>query len=221
MHGPRGGPVRSHDGRGALHELEATRARGSRQAMYAAAMLELDHVIQFLPGPATELAGFEVAPGRVHTGQGTRNARVVFEASYLELVWIEHPDEVVARGLDFVARCARPAACPFGCVLRGQMPEALRPHFRPYELPDAPGLVLQLLEPQPEDAPFVAVFEAATAGRITPGAHPNGAARITRVTFAAPVRPAVADALGVPELRFTVGAPRLAIELGDVALELT
>lgn len=183
-------------------------------------MLELDHVIHFLPGPATELAGFEVAPGRVHAGQGTRNARVVFEASYLELAWIEHPDEVIARGLDFVARCARPAACPFGCVLRGALPEALRAQFTPYPLPDAPGLVLQLLAPQPADAPFLAVFEAVTAGRIAAGTHPNGATRITRVTFTAPTRPAVADALGVPGLEFSVGPARLVLELGDVTLAL-
>lgn len=184
-------------------------------------MLALDHVIWFLPGPTTELAGFEVAPGRIHTGQGTRNTRVVFEASYLELVWIEHPDEVVARGLDFVARCARPAtACPFGCVLRGAVPDALRPQLRPYPLPDAPGMVLQLLDPQPAGAPFLAVFEAATANRLTAGTHPSGATRITRATFRAPERPALADALGVPALDFTRGAPQLALELGDVTLRL-
>ncbi len=108
--------------------------------------LELDHAIHFLPGPAVELSGFTLGPGRVHTGQGTRNARVLFETSYLELLWIEHPDEVAARGLDFALRCARePAAVPFGCVLRGAIPDRARDAFVPYQLPDAPQITLQLL----------------------------------------------------------------------------
>src|SRR6185503_19164356 len=124
-------------------------------------MLELDHVIHFVPGKdAADLTGYSPGPGRVHTGQGTRNVRVLFERNYLEVVWVEHPDLVVARGLDFVARCARPAtATPFGCVLRGEIPAADRARFVPYELPDAPGVILQLLAEQTADAPFVGVFE--------------------------------------------------------------
>src|SRR5262249_46173878 len=130
-------------------------------------MLELDHAICFVPArDALALYGFAIEPGRVHTGQGTRNVRVVFDRNYLEVVWIAHPDEVTARGLDFVARCARPAtAVPFGCVLRGAIPASARALFRPYELPDAPGFVLQLLAHQPLDAPFVAVFELDLAAR--------------------------------------------------------
>src|SRR5690242_18442817 len=106
-----------------------------------------------MPSPDVDLAGFTIGPGRVHTGQGTRNLRVVFDGNYLEIAWVEHPEEVAARGLDFVARCARPATgYPFGCVLRGAIPDALRPRFKPYPLPDAPGVVLQILAHQPVDA---------------------------------------------------------------------
>jgi hypothetical protein len=176
-------------------------------------VLEIDHVIYFVPRrEAVDLAGFTIDPGRVHTGQGTRNLRVVFDRNYLELVWIEHPDEVVARGLDFISRCARPAsAVPFGLVLRGKLP---RPDgFTSYELPDAPGIFLQLLSPQPADAPFVAVFELdGLANRLRgAAAHPCGATRIERALFTAPVAPALPEVAGVS---FAIGAPRLELDLG-------
>jgi Glyoxalase-like domain len=183
-------------------------------------MLELDHVICFVPDRAElALPGFVVDDGRVHTGQGTRNVRVAFERNYLEVAWIEVAADVVARGLDFVARCARPtAACPFGCVLRGTIPDAARGRFVAYPLPDAPGMVLQLLAAQPPEAPFVAVFEATEleamwpqrrmpSARIT---HPNGATRILRATITAAARPALDD---LADVQFAIGAPRLALEL--------
>jgi|GEM_PF-6400392 len=183
-------------------------------------MLELDHAICFVPDRAeVALPGFLLDDGRVHTGQGTRNVRVAFERSYLEVVWIEIAADVVARGLDFVARCARPAtACPFGCVLRGTIPDAARAAFRAYPLPDAPGVVLQLLADQPPEAPFVAVFEAVDLEamwpqRRMPGAriaHPNGATRILGATITAAARPALDD---LADVRFAIGAPGLALAL--------
>ena len=199
---------------------------------YPRPMLELDHVIRFVPSPDVDLAGFTIEPGRVHTGQGTRNLRIVFDRNYLELAWVEHPEEVAARGLDFVARCARPTtASPFGCVLRGALPPALRPHFAPYPLPDAPGVVLQLLSPQPLEAPFVAVFDTGTPGGSRPAhavapahlRHDNGATHIVRATFTAPVAFALAGPLAalVPELRFATGAPRLELDLGALTVSYT
>jgi len=183
-------------------------------------MLELDHVICFVADQAeVALPGLAVDGGRVHTGQGTRNVRVVFERNYLEVLWIERAADVVARGLDFVARCARPAmACPFGCVLRGTLPDAVRPRFAPYALPDAPGVVLQLLAGQPPEAPFVAVFEAVDLEAMWPPrrmpsariAHPGGATRMLGATITAAARPALDD---LADLRFAIGAPRLALAL--------
>lgn len=188
-------------------------------------MLELDHVIRFVPSPDVDLTGFTVEPGRVHTGQGTRNVRLIFDRNYLEIAWIEHRDEVAAQGLDFIARCARPAAAyPFGCILRGTIPDHLRARFAPYRLPDAPGVVLQLLAPQPADAPFIGVFEmpdadcaarwpARRSGTSTYLAHPNGATRIVRATFSCPAPPRIE---GLADLRFASGEPRLDLDLGGV-----
>jgi hypothetical protein len=184
-------------------------------------VLELDHVIRFVPsGDPAYLEGFTPGPGRVHTGQGTRNMRVMFDRNYLEVAWIDNAGEVAARGLDFAGRCARPAtAVPFGVVLRGAIAEGERARFVPYELPDAPGVVLQLWAQQSPEAPFVAVFEVADCEARWPSRHigpelaphPNGATRIVRATLSAPVVPPIAAA----DVRFVSGAPRLELDLGS------
>ena len=198
--------------------------RSSVIAGYRRRVLELDHAIWCVPGAATHavpraLHGFAIEPGRVHAAQGTRNVRVMFARSYLEVLWIERPELVAQRGLDFGDRCARPARrAPFGCVLRGRISVAERARFRPYELPDAPGMVLQILDDADRDAPFVAVFETddVEAGwpvrRAAPEhlAHAHGAREIVRATFTCP---AAAPIAGVRDVRFTIGAPRLELEL--------
>lgn len=189
------------------------------------AALEIDHVIYFLPA-RQDVPGFTIGPGRVHTGQGTRNVRIFFERNYLELLWIEKPEEVVQHGLDFIARCARPAtACPFGCVLRGTISDAQRGLFRPYPLPDAPQFVLQLLADQPTDAPFLAVFETtdlagawpARRGIAGPTTHANGATSIERATFTA----GATLPFELPELHFERGPARLDLQLGTAAVSLS
>jgi hypothetical protein len=186
-------------------------------------MLELDHVIRFVPAlEAVDLTGFTMGPRHVHTGQGTCNVRVLFERNYLEIAWVEHAGEVMARGLDFIGRCARPhTAYPFGCVLRGTIPAAAGARFVPYPLPDAPGVVLHLLAAQPADAPFIAVFEVADrearwpARRAAPSdlAHANGATQIVCATFTSPAPPPFEE---LADLRFASGAPRLDLDLGGV-----
>jgi hypothetical protein len=146
----------------------------------------------------------------------------MFERNYLEVLWIYDVGELAASGLDVADRCARPyTAYPFGCVLRGTIPEAARARFVPYPLPDAPGVVLQRLAAQPPDAPFIGVFErddceaAWPARRVSPGylAHPNGATRIVRATFACPAPPPIDD---LADVRFAAGAPRLDLDLGGI-----
>jgi hypothetical protein len=180
-------------------------------------------VLCFVPTrDAVYLTDSTVEPGRVHTGQGTRNVRVAFERNYLEIVWIEHADEVSARGLDFRERCVRPSmAYPFGLVLRGTIPPSERARFVPYPLPDAPGMVLQFLAEQRPDAPFLAVFDTADrearwpARLVSPAhlAHPNGATRIARATFWCPAPPPFED---LPDVRFASGEVRLDVDFGSL-----
>lgn len=186
-------------------------------------MLELDHAICFVPGlEALDLGGLTIEPGMVHSGQGTRNVRVLFERNYLEVAWIERPEEVRARGLDFIGRCARPnVAYPFGCVLRGDIPTFLRERLLRYEMPGAPGFVLQLLADQAADAPFVAIVETADPSarwpirRAAPRdlAHPSGVTSLTRVTFSCPSLPRLPE---IADVRFVIGEPALRLELGSV-----
>jgi hypothetical protein len=135
---------------------------------------------------------------------------------------IRRPREWAASVRTLPASCARPAtAYPFGCVLRGRIPEAVRPRFVPYPLPDAPGVVLQRLAAQPPDAPFIAVFErddceaAWPARRAAPDylVHPNGASRIVRAVLSCPAPPPID---GFADVQFAIGPPRLDLDLDGI-----
>jgi hypothetical protein len=189
-----------------------------------AGMLELDHVILFGRGvddAPLEVAGFTLEPGRRHLGQGTRNRRICFARNYLEILWIEDLAEVVNRGLDFEGRCAgAPGACRVGVVLRGRLPDDVRDRVVPYELPDAPGVWLQLVA-GPVAAPFVAVFETDDLAAMHPARridasfleHPCSATGIERVAISAAGRPAIDD-VALAGVTFTVGAPAVELDLG-------
>lgn len=85
--------------------------------------VELDHVIAFVAGPeavAPLFLGFVLDRGTRHAGQGTRNRRVLVARSYVEVVWIDNPDDERRSGLGFAPRCGPGAPCPFGVVLRGR-----------------------------------------------------------------------------------------------------
>jgi hypothetical protein len=193
--------------------------------------VEIDHVLWFVPelaAVAPALTGFTLDPGRRHVGQGTVNRRVMFARNYLELLWIDEPAEVAARGLGFEPRCAwAPGACPFGVVLRGEVPASARAAFTRYAVPGAAGMSLLLLTATlaAPRLPFVAVFEARPAdlaaqhpaARLPPAAlrHASGATSIVRATFTAPLVPDL-DAGG--EVRFVAGAaPRLDLVLASLA----
>ena len=55
-------------------------------------MLELDHLIAFLPGPPEPPAGFFLDEGTRHVGQGTRNRRIRFPRHYVEMLWVDEPE---------------------------------------------------------------------------------------------------------------------------------
>ena len=85
--------------------------------------MELDHVIVFVNGPeaaASLFPGFVLEPGIRHTGQGTRNRRVVFPGSYVEVLWIDDPDARQRSRLGGASRFPPGAPCPFGVVYGGR-----------------------------------------------------------------------------------------------------
>src|ERR1700756_4266828 len=96
--------------------------------------VELDHLFVCVSagGPEAErlaeLGLTEGAPNR-HPGQGTACRRFYFANAYLELLWIEGPEETqgeLARPLRLRDRWSGQSngACPFGVVLRPASPGA-------------------------------------------------------------------------------------------------
>ena len=94
--------------------------------------LALDHVFAFVAEgfpdePLLDAAGYRVAFGRDHEGQGTANRLLLFAENYLELIWLARPDEAAANllRLDRRADWRASGASPFGIGLRGPIaPEA-------------------------------------------------------------------------------------------------
>jgi hypothetical protein len=104
---------------------------------------ELDHVFVWVSASAPEAEGL-VALGlregqsNRHPGQGTACRRFVIANRFLELVWVENPEEAqgqVARPLRLWERwTGRGAgACPFGVILRPAGPGDAAPPFPAWE----------------------------------------------------------------------------------------
>ena len=178
--------------------------------------MELDHVIVFVGGPeaaAPLFPGFVLDPGTRHVGQGTRNRRVVFPRSYVEVLWLDDPEAERHSGLGFAARCRAGAACPFGIVLRGAVGEPDRARYVPYRVPGG-GPALLLLDAALRDGsqPFVAVREEGDAPRWPEiPHHPGGARAIRRVSLRSPTVPDL-GAASLRDVGFEPGRARLGLE---------
>jgi len=104
---------------------------------------ELDHVFLWVSAGAPEAEslaalGFHEGPANRHPGQGTACRRFVVANRYLELLWVENPEEAqgpVARPLRLWERWAGrgAGACPFGVILRPAQPEDAAPPFPAWE----------------------------------------------------------------------------------------
>ncbi len=198
--------------------------------------LELDHVIVFVPGPdaiaPAWFPGCTVEPGQRHTGQGTRNRRVVFPRTYVELLWVDDPQVHARTGLRFGPRCARePGACPFGVVLRGEVAEPDRGRFTPYVVPGGgPSLLLLRTALDRPELPFVAVGETAggplsarwPSHRTDPAFlhHPGGARGIRQATLRSAALPDLGS-LPPRDVAFAPGPPGLRLEVDGVGAPWT
>jgi hypothetical protein len=175
-------------------------------------VLQLDHLIVFLPDAAgADVAGLVLDPGVRHAGQGTRNRRILFPDSYIELLWIDDPADALVSGLSFVRRCTGDG-CPFGVVLRGRLPD--RSGFVDYAVPDGPTLLVR----DDPAAPFLAVHETDDLDLLRPARRMgaewiNHGTAIERAGISCPVPPDVDP----PGVRFEPGEPRLTVTLAGRA----
>lgn len=99
----------------------------------------VDHVFVFVSPNAPEArklrdAGFVVMQDTSrHTGQGTASLSVKFRNAYLELIWVDDPEEFQRVGLGMPERRGDPAGSPFGIGLKrtdreGDMPFPTDPY---------------------------------------------------------------------------------------------
>ena len=183
--------------------------------------MELDHVIVFVTGPeavAPLFPGFVLAPGMRHAGQGTHNRRMLFPRSYVEVVWIDDPDDERRSGLGGAPRFRPDATCPFGVVLRGTVSEPDRQRYVPYQVP-AGGPALLLLDAALRDPsqPFIAVQEDGGAPRWPEiPQHSSGARAIRRALLRNPTVPDL-GAASPRDVRFESGRARLRLEWDGTA----
>lgn len=182
--------------------------------------LELDHVFCFVE-PAGDWAeraasaGFVLDDGIAHPGQGTRNRRLWFADAYVELVWLDRPDDAATNPLRFDRR-----TCPFGIGVAGALAD--KSAFWAYHPPYAPGAEIWVHRGG-DDEVLVFAHDATPEqmARYTPSnrlaSTPHlinaGAIREIRLTVPTPVPAIVASV--EPRIVTAAGAPHLEIVLGD------
>jgi hypothetical protein len=152
-------------------------------------------------------AGWSLDEGTAHAGQGTRNRRVRWADSYLELVWVEHRAEAEANRvrLDRRADWHTTGASPFGFGFRGELPDGDRPDYWLYEDLGIPIWIHRDNELVPE-RPLVFVLP------VFQRREGEGVLRSVRLTGPSPARlPAYAG----PPVAYRRGPHRLELDAGD------
>ncbi|TFI55886.1 hypothetical protein BLD44_000655 [Mastigocladus laminosus UU774] len=99
--------------------------------------LELDHVFICVDPQAPEAEvlkafGLKQGRGRIHHGQGSANVCFFFHNAYLELLWLNDPNEIqspVVQPIGLWERCRwkETQACPFGISFRTATPPSQLP----------------------------------------------------------------------------------------------
>ena len=187
--------------------------------------LELDHVFCMVGNldevaSRVEDAGWMLDSGSVHSGQGTRNRRLVWPERYLELVGITDRREASANRMrmDRRADWTSTGASPFGFGLRGELAAADRSDYWLYDDLGIRIWVHRDNEQAPE-RPLVFVLEMNEAHLVERRARLRGADRgglrgsldAIHVQANAPARlpicagPPVTQSRGAPQLELVAG----------------
>jgi len=198
--------------------------------------LELDHVFCVVGdlnevASRVENAGWILDSGSAHSGQGTRNRRLVWPERYLELVGITDRREARANRMRMDQRpdWASTGASPFGFGLRGELAAADRDDYWLYEDLGIPIWVHRDNEQAP-DRPLVFVLEMDKAHLVERrarlraadrGRRHRGSLEAIHVQANAPARfpiyagPRVTQAPGTPQLELVAG-PGPAQSMNDI-----
>jgi hypothetical protein len=190
-------------------------SRSRTQAVTA----ELDHlfVMVSVGGPEADrllAEGLSEGQPNRHPGQGTACRRFFFANAYLELVWVESPEEAqsaLVRPLQLWERWEGRSRghCPFGVVLRpseetGQSPPFPAWEYQPPYLP--PSLALHVGANQDSiDEPLLIYFplrrrpDAASAAHAQPLEHSAGLRELTAVRVFGPGDPGRSAVMGAAE----------------------
>lgn len=167
--------------------------------------VEIDHLIVCCDRGAPQAAaliaaGLREGSANVHVGQGSANRRFFFENAYLELLWIDDPEDAKrepVRRTRLWERWLRRdgSACPFGVALRPSDPEdnTLPPfptwaYHAPY-LPPTVSIGLALATPLAEpEFLYVPFATPPAAKKREPVDHPAGVRRLSGVRIGLPNR---------------------------------
>jgi glyoxalase-like protein len=181
--------------------------------------VELDHLFCFVDpsgdwAARATAAGYVLDDGIAHDGQGTRNRRLWFGQHYVELVWIDRPDDAATNELRLDLR-----RCPFGIGIRTPALDAeLRAACWAYRPPYAPDATIWIHAATPEQ-PFVFAFERGGERRPVPP-HLLNAGGILRARLALPVDAQPVLARMTPPFELVRGAPRLELVVDGSPVEL-
>lgn len=189
-------------------------------------MLELDHVfcmVGDLDEVATRIenAGWTLDSGSVHSGQGTRNRRLVWPERYLELVGITDRREASTNRMrmDRRAEWTSTGASPFGFGLRGELAAADRGEYWLYEDLGIRIWVHRDNEVAPE-RPLVFVLEMNEAHLVQRRARLNGTDRggqlrgSLETIYVQAEAPARLPIFAGPRVTQSPGEPRLELVAG-------
>ncbi len=157
---------------------------------------ELDHVFvaALIDAPELQLlrdAGFVEGPSHDHPGQGTASRGIFFENAYLELIWLVDAQVAAAPSVrrTGLAQRADPGqgASPFGFGLRSPLdplPDTPFESWRysPDYLPEGFGFAMAA-NSERLDEPLIFVLPWSRSASWATPTHPNGAQRITKVSF--------------------------------------
>lgn len=114
-------------------------------------MVKFDHAYCFTTSALKEVQileqnGFELTQGRRHQGQGTANRSVLCSNGYIELIFIDSPEEALNNSLNLSRRSEwkKTRFSPFGIGMSGVLDSSEAADYWDYDPPYLKGSVIKI-----------------------------------------------------------------------------